>query len=102
MMKQHFSPSEESELASLRVEITRLRKEIAQTATPPDRLAAATQALDSAERELARILQVSPASLQTLEAEARSVQCINNLKLIGVAARGWAGDHKNVFPPDFM
>lgn len=34
--------------------------------------------------------------------KAQSVQCINNMKQIGLAARMWSLDHKEVFPPDFI
>jgi len=39
-------------------------------------------------------------------AEAReralSINCVNNLKQLALAARIWAGDHKDIFPPDWL
>lgn len=35
-------------------------------------------------------------------AKARSIQCVNNLKQLGLAARIWASDHGDVLPPDFL
>jgi hypothetical protein len=40
--------------------------------------------------------------MQQMKNEAQSVQCVSNLKQIGLAARIWANDHQNVFPPDFI
>ena len=34
--------------------------------------------------------------------QAQRVQCVNNLKQIGLAARMWSEDHNNIFPPDFL
>jgi Protein of unknown function (DUF1559) len=33
---------------------------------------------------------------------AMQVQCVNNLKQLGLAARMWANDHSDVFPPDIL
>ena len=65
-------------------------------------LANATQDLARAQGELTEATKISPEQIQQLKAESQSVQCINNLKQIGLAARIWATDHKDVFPPDFI
>ena len=31
-----------------------------------------------------------------------AVVCVSNMKQIGLAARIWSNDHKEVFPPDFL
>ena len=36
------------------------------------------------------------------KAKAERIQCINNLKQIGLAARIWSGDHGDIFPQDFI
>ena len=33
--------------------------------------------------------------------KAKSINCINNLKQVGLAARIWSGDHNGVYPADF-
>jgi type II secretory pathway pseudopilin PulG len=98
------------ELARLRNEVAQLRKKEAATSSAQAveaaqlraRLTAATQQLAHAETELAEGLKVSPEELQQLKQEAQSVGCVNNLKQIGLAARIWANDHNDVFPPDFI
>lgn len=100
------------ELARLRNEVGQLRKQAreaetlraqaAEAAQLHPRLATATQNLARAESELADAVKLSPEELQQLKEEAQSVGCVNNLKQIGLAARLWAKDHDNVFPPDFI
>ena len=100
------------ELPRLRNEVGQLRKQAAEAATLRAqaaeaaqlraRLAAATQDLARAESELADAVKLPPEELQQVKEEAQSVGCINNLKQIGLAARLWAKDHDNVFPPDFI
>ena len=36
------------------------------------------------------------------KAKAQTIQCVNHLKQIGFAARIWANDHNEVYPPDFL
>jgi len=100
------------ELARLRNEVGQLRKQAreaetlraqaAEAAQLRARLAAATQDLARAESELADAVKLSPEELQQVKEEAQSVGCVNNLMEIGLAARLWAKDHDNVFPPDFI
>ena len=100
------------ELARLRNEVGQLRKQAgeaaalrvqaADAAQLRAQLAAATQNLARAESALADAVKLSPEELQQVKEEAQSVQCVNNLKQIGLAARKWANDHQNVFPPDFI
>lgn len=60
------------------------------------------------EKLRARALAASglpPEEVQPLieaRAKARSIQCVNNLKQLGLAARIWATDHGDIFPPDFL
>jgi len=100
------------ELARLRNEVGQLRKQAgeaaalrvqaADAAQLRAQLAAATQNLARAESALADAVKLSPEELQQVKEEAQSVQCVNNLKQIGLAARLWAKDHGDVFPPDFI
>jgi hypothetical protein len=101
-----------SELARLRNEVGQLRKQAAEAAMfraqeaeaaqLQARLAAATQNLARAESELARATKLSPEELQQLKTNAQESLCANNLKQIAMAARTWANDHQNVFPPDLL
>jgi hypothetical protein len=100
------------ELARLRNEVGQLRKQAGEAATLRAQaaeaaqlraqLAAATQDLARAQSELADAVKLSSEQLQQLKGEAQSVGCVNNLKQIGLAARIWANDHNDVFPPDFI
>src|SRR5438477_9458375 len=100
------------DLARLRNEVGQLRKQVGEAATLRTqaaeaaqlraRLATATRDLARAESELADAVKLSPEELQQVKEEAQSVACGNNLKQIGLAARKWANDHQNVFPPDFI
>src|SRR6266851_6364276 len=93
------------ELARLRNEVGQLRKQAAEAATLRAQaaeaaqlraqLATATQELARAQSELADAAKLSPEELQQVKNEAQSVQCVNNLKLIGLAARIWANDHND-------
>jgi hypothetical protein len=33
---------------------------------------------------------------------AQTIQCVTNLKQIGLAARIWSNDHNDLYPPDFL
>jgi len=98
------------ELARLRNEVGQLRQKEASTSSARAaevaqwraRHTTATQQLARVETELAEGLKVSPEELEQLKQEAQSVQCVNHLKQIGLAARIWANDHNEVFPPDFI
>ena len=100
------------ELARLRNEVGQLRKQAGEAVTVRTqaaeaaqlraRLVTATQDLARAESELADVVKLSPEELQQAKEEAQSVGCVNNLKRIGLAARLWAKDHGDVFPPDFI
>ncbi len=100
------------ELARLRNEVGQLRKQASEAETlrtqDPEaaqlraRLATATRDLARAESMLANAVKLTPEELQGMKDEAQSIQCVSNLKQIGLAVRIWAGDHNEVFPPDFI
>jgi len=114
--KQKGAPNsggaDERELTRLRSEVGQLRKQTGEVAALRaqaaevrhlrSQLAAATQHLARAESDLAEAVRLSREELQEFKKEAQSVGCINNLKQIGLAARLWANDHNDVFPPDFI
>lgn len=43
-----------------------------------------------------------PQPLQTLEERALTIRCVNNLKQLGLAARLWATDNEDRFPPNLV
>jgi hypothetical protein len=106
------SDAEVRELARLRNEVGQLRKQAGEVAVLRAQaaevgqlraqLAAATRDLARAESNLADVAKLSPEQMQQLKEEAQSVQCVNNMKQIGLAARIWSNDHKDIFPPDFI
>jgi len=100
------------ELARLRNEVSQLRKQSEEMATLRTQAAEAaklraqladtSQNLARAESSLADAAKLSPEQMQQLKEEAQSVQCVSNMKQIGLAARIWSNDHKDIFPPDFI
>jgi hypothetical protein len=41
-------------------------------------------------------------ALSKAKGRAQSINCVSNLKQIGLGARMWALDHNDTFPPDFL
>ena len=41
-------------------------------------------------------------ALAKAKAKAQTINCMNNMKQIGLAARMWSQDHNGTFPPDFL
>ena len=39
-------------------------------------------------------------ALAKAKSKAQSISCVNNLKQLGLAARIYANDHNDVYPPD--
>lgn len=106
------SDTENRELLRLRNEVSQLRQKVAEAsqwrrqASEAEqlrgRLMVATQELAHAEEAFRNVARLSPAELQEMKDEAYSVRCINNLKQLALAARIWANDHNDIFPPDFL
>lgn len=106
------SDTENRELLRLRNEVSQLRQGVAEAAQwrrqaseaehLRGRLMVATQELAHAEEAFRNVAKLSPVELQELKDEAYSVRCINNLKQLALAARIWANDHNDTFPPDYL
>ena len=91
---------QQEELVRLRAEVARLRS----TAQELPALRAEGQRLQ-AERAAAAAQAGVPEEVDPFaEAKGRAgrIACINNIKQIGLAARMWANDRKNIMPPDFL
>jgi hypothetical protein len=101
------------QLARLRNEVGQLRQqraaEVAASRAPAAeaaelraRLAVATHNLARSQNDVVQAMKLSPEELEQAKVEAQSIACVNNMKQIGLAARLWANDHNDVFPPDFF
>jgi FtsZ-binding cell division protein ZapB len=75
--------AEVAQLEQVRTENTRLRTELS---TPP------VNALTPEEAE----------ALAKARERAENIQCVNNLKLLALAALIWASDNDFIYPPDFL
>lgn len=88
-----------AELEKLRIEIAELREHTQQLPAlraEREQLAAQIKAMES---QLAGAASDPFAAAQD---RAKSIQCVSNMKQIGLAARMWANDHGEVMPPDFL
>jgi hypothetical protein len=86
---------EAAELEQLRVMVASLRDEtqalIALQAENQELRARLTAMRSSGEHPLDQAME-----------DAHRIRCVNNMKNIGLAARIYASDHEDVFPPDWM
>lgn len=96
-----------AELNRLRNEVRQLRgqgSELEQLRAENQRLQAASQQLlqqkKVAETQFAQA-SAQQAAAVAAKAQADSIQCINQLKQIGLAGRMWAAGHNESLPPDF-
>ncbi len=88
-------------------ELIRLRNEVTQLRGAAQQLAAARAEAEHLQAERAAAAAKAGVPVEEdpfAEAKARAdrIACINNIKQIGLAARLWANDNKDVFPPDFV
>ena len=117
------------ELARLRNEIGQLREQLNSSRKPApvpiswrrvpanadwsEKFAAATNELARHEsyteelssnhnRLISSLATASVEQIEDLKRRAQSRHCMGNLKRIGLAARIWANDHGNKFPPDYL
>ena len=88
-------------------ELTRLRAEVAQlrgAAQELPALRAESQRLQAERAAAAAKAGVAPEVDPFAEAKGQAdrIACINNIKQIGLAARMWANDNKNIMPANFL
>ena len=95
-----LSSTPEDEMVQLRETARKLRSEIARL-----------EQVESENTNLrAQLVAPQPGALTPVEQEAltrareraQAITCVNNLKQIGLAARVYALDHQDSFPPDFL
>jgi hypothetical protein len=88
-----------AELQQLRAEVAQLREQLQQLPAlraERQRLAAQAKAMES------NVGGTSNDPFAEAQDKASSIQCVSNMKQIGLAARMWANDHKEIMPPDFL
>ena len=100
------------ELARLRNEVSQLRKQAGDAAAQlakesaqlRSQLAAANQNLAQKEKDAEALKAAAAQTAETQQNKERAqfIACMNNMKQIGLAARIWANDHGNIFPPDLL
>jgi len=90
---------DQKELQELRNEVARLRGEVAEVARlrveNQQLLATSTRRLSGSDRDFFD-------RVPDARAKSERIQCVNNLKQIGLAARIWATEHQDVMPADFL
>lgn len=102
----------ERELLRLRNEVSQLRTQLGEAAQWRTQaliaeglrrhLMVATQELAHTEEAFRNLAKLSPTEMQEMKDEAHAVRCVNNLKQLALAARIWANDHNDTFPPDYL
>ena len=94
--------NEVSQLRKTATEVTALKAQAADAAQLKAQLASANQNLAQKEKDLSAAAAAAGVAEQSQQAKqrAQSIACINNMKQIGLAARLYANDHGDVFPPD--
>ena len=90
-----------------REELLRLRRQVVQLRAQAEELVAlrAENQRLQAERAIAAAnagVATEEDPLAAAQEKAMRIQCVNNLKQIGLAARIWANDHQDVLPTDFV
>jgi hypothetical protein len=88
-----------AELQSLRAEIEQLRQLLAQLPELQSQIEALRAQVQA---QSAAVLTNSDDPFAAAEAKAKSIQCISNMKQIGLALRMWYSDHQDKFPPDVL
>src|SRR5437867_89826 len=91
---------EQEELEKLRAEVDQLRavvQELPALRAESERLAAERA---EAAAKAGVVAEVDP--FAEAKGRAQRINCINNIKQIGLAARMWANDNKEIMPSDFL
>jgi hypothetical protein len=91
---------EQAELAKLRAEVAPLRAVAQQL--PSLRAESARLQSERAAAATKAGVEVEADPFTDARKQAQRINCINNIKQIGLAARIWSNDNKEVFPNDFL
>ena len=86
-------------------EITHLQRRLAALNMEVGQLAGLQQANAQLQQQLNTPADLSPQELDALaeaKAKAKRIQCINNLKQVGLALRIYSNENHDVNPPDFL
>jgi len=92
---------ESAELERLRAEFVQLRAQVQELPS----LQSERQKLLAEEKAVESRVPRTPARedpFGAMKEKAQRIACINNIKQIGLAARLWANDNNDHFPPDFL
>ena len=105
--EQEQAQSQAAQLAQLRkdnAELQQLRAEVAQLREQLQQLPALRAEQQQLAAQAKGMVSASTTNdpFAVAQDKARSVQCVSNMKQIGLAARMWANDHKETMPPDFL
>ena len=88
-----------AELQQLRATVAQLREQLQQLPAlraEHQRLAAQAKAMES------NVSGTSNDPFAEAQDKAQRIQCVSNMKQIGLGLRMWANDHGDVMPPDFL
>ena len=91
--------------AAEQLEVARLKERVAQLTVEVAQLEKMQTENDSLRKQPATPGGLTEAELTALSesrARAQSIQCINNLKQIGLATKVWALDNNDTYPPNFL
>ncbi len=89
-----------------RTELDRLRATTQSLQSEVERLDALREETRQMETELAAVARQAMSeeftAMEVARAKALRIQCVNNMKQLGLAARIWATDNQDVLPPDIL
>jgi hypothetical protein len=96
----HASEKQQEEIAQLKELVGKLTAEISQL----EQMRSENQNLSAqlAAPASAGFTSEEMAEMEKARQRAMRIQCVNNMKQMGLAVRIWAGDNNDIFPPDLV
>jgi hypothetical protein len=98
-------PESTSSTEDKRAEILRLRAELAELkagSALAEQLTAENRQLETQIAAQSGLTAEDLEAMEAAKAKSQSIQCVNNLKNIGLALRIWATDNQDTFPMDLL